>query len=215
MKVVTSADFAPFDWEAVQTTYRGRLPHLTHPDAIYFVTFRLGDSVPLEVSRRWSEERSDWLQYNPTPWTEDIEKEYHRRFTMTMERYLDASHGSCLLRDLKLREEIIRSLYHDDGTLYELGDWVIMPNHVHVLMKPMAEKPVSTVLGPIKGASSRRINQLTNRRGSLWMDESFDHVVRSLNSLRKFQQYISNNPQKARLTEQEYTFEQRWLIQEK
>lgn len=213
MRVITSADFSVFDWESVSHSYRRRLPHITLPGAIYFVTFRLIDSLPLEVSQAWNQHRAVWLQSHPAPWSEDTEREYHRRFTMVMERYLDAGHGACLLREETVRHEVIQSLLQDDGNRYELGDWIVMPNHVHALLKPLEPTPISSLLGPIKGASAHRIHQRTGGHGHLWMDESFDHIVRSPESLRKFQRYLANNPVNARLEICEYSYEQRWEIQ--
>lgn len=213
MKLITRADFVPFDWDAVTASKRRRLPHVTMPGAIYFVTFRLADALPLAVTQRWNQERSAWMAQNPPPWPELVEKEFHRRFTMRMEGYLDAGHGTCLLRDEVLRKEIVASLLHDDQKRYELGDFVIMPNHVHVLLKPLQPESASVLIGPVKGASSHRINQIQQTAGMLWMDESFDHVVRSLESLEKFQRYIAANPVKAGLSEGEYTYEQRWILE--
>ena len=214
MRIITSADFSAFDWEAVRHSYRRRLPHLTLPGAIYFVTFRLMDSLPVEVSQAWNHQRAIWLKTHPPPWDNEVEKEYHRRFTLVMERYLDAGHGSCLLRDSNIRQEVIQSLLHDDHHRYELGDWVIMPNHVHALLKPLVPAPISSLLGPLKGACAHRINQRVEQHGPLWMDESFDHIVRGLDSLKKFQRYVANNPVKAGLKSSEYTYEQRWEIHE-
>lgn len=213
MRLLTSADFVPFDWDVVTASKRRRLPHVTMPGAIYFVTFRLGDALPQEVSKKWSDERAVWLASNPPPWSDLIEKEYHRRFTMRMERYLDAGHGDCILRGEVFRREIAASLHHDDGKTYELGDFVIMPNHVHVLLKPLVPASASVLIGPVKGASSRRINQVLGMVGPLWMDESFDHIVRSLESLVRFQSYLANNPIKAGLSESEFTYERRWDVQ--
>ena len=90
--------------------------------------------------------------------------------------------------------------------------WVVMPNHVHVLLKPMASLPISKLLAPVKGASARRINLRLGQGGTLWMDESFDHIVRGMDSLRKFQRYIKENPTKAGLKPDEFSYEQRWLL---
>ena len=127
MRSITSADFTPFDWASVAKSQRRRLPHLTQAGAIYFVTFRLADSVPLEVARRWNDDKTTWLAANPPPWSPEMERLYHRRFTMRLERWLDAGHGACALKQPELRGEITESLLHDDEKLYELGDYVIMP----------------------------------------------------------------------------------------
>ena len=212
MRVITSADFAPFDWEAVTRSQRRRLPHVTQPGVIYFVTFRLADSVPLEVARRWNDEKTTWLAAHPPPWPPDVERAYHRRFTMRLERWLDAGHGGCVMKQPDVRDEIMASLRHDDGRRYELGDYVIMPNHVHALLKPLVVAPASKLLGTAKGASARRINARLGAHGALWMDESFDHIVRGMDSLKKFQRYIADNPAKAGLSAHEFTHEQRWEL---
>ena len=212
MKVITSTDFKPFDWNAVTESYRRRLPHLTMPGAIYFVTFRLADSLPGEVAERWRAERAKWLLANPQPWSEETELAYHRQFTMRMERWLDSGHGTCLLKEKTLRAEVLTSLNHGTGSDYQLGDWVIMPNHVHLLIMPLREVAVSKLVGPAKGASSRRINKLTGGRGAIWMDENFDHIIRGMASLKKFQQYIADNPSKAGLPPGAFDHEQRWEL---
>ena len=212
MRTITSADFTPFDWTSVATSYRGRLPHLTQPGAIYFVTFRLADSVPVEVAQRWNDEKLIWLAANPPPWPPEVERQYHRKFTMRLERWLDTGQGACVLRKPEVRAEIHSRLLHDDEKSYELGDFVIMPNHVHALLKPLIASPVSKLLGAAKGASARRINTQLGTQGTLWMDESFDHIVRGMDSLKKFQRYIANNPTKAGLPAHKFTHEQRWTL---
>lgn len=131
---------------------------------------------------------------------------------LRLERWLDAGRGACVLRQPECRAEIETSLLHDDGKSYELGDFVIMPNHVHALLRPLSTAPASKLLGAAKGASARRINERIGAQGSLWMDESFDHIIRSMDSLKKFQRYIANNPAKAGLPEHEFTYEQRWEL---
>lgn len=212
MRTITSADFTPFDWTATTSSYRGRLPHLVQAGAICFVTFRLADSVPLEVAQRWREERAVWMAANPPPWSPDVERDHHRRFTLRQERWLDSGRGACVLRQPDCRAEIRTSLLQDNGKLYELGDFVIMPNHVHALLRPLIVAPVSKLLGAAKGASARRINERIGSHGMLWMDESFDHIVRGMDSLKKFQRYIADNPVKAGLSALEFTHEQRWEL---
>jgi len=212
MRTVTSADFKPFDWNAATPSYRGRLPHLSQPEVIYFVTFRLADSLPAEVIRRWKDERASWLQLHPDPWPPEVEREYHQKFTLRLERWLDAGHGSCILRHPEMRAEVEASLLHDHGKHYDLGVWVIMPNHVHVLLQSLSPMPVPQLLSAAKGFSARRINEKLGEQGSLWMSESFDHIVRGMESLKKFQRYIANNPTRAGLPAEAFSYDQRWCL---
>ena len=71
--------------------------------------------------------------------------------------------------------------------------FVVMPNHVHVLLESQAE--VAKVTQWMKGASARRANLLLNRTGHpFWQDESFDHWPRGDAAFKKIADYIENNP---------------------
>lgn len=125
---------------------------------------------------------------------------------------MDAGHGSCLLRESRHREEVQRCLLYGDSLQYDLGDFVIMPNHVHLLLKPKIAGQLQTLLRPIKGVSARNINEYTGASGALWQGESFDHIMRSLDQLERVQEYIRDNPIKAGLKSDEFTYAQRWQI---
>ncbi|MEK7407364.1 MAG: transposase [Acidobacteriota bacterium] len=90
---------------------------------------------------------------------------------------------------------------------YELHAWVIMPNHVHLLLTPRVS--VSKLLGSLKAATAKRANRLLQRSGQpFWQDESYDHLVRNGDEFRRIQRYIESNPVTARLaaTPEEYTW---------
>jgi putative DNA methylase len=81
---------------------------------------------------------------------------------------------------------------------YELHAWVIMPNHVHLLLTPRAD--VSKALGSLKAGSAKSANLLLGRSGQpFWQDESYDHLVRNDKEFRRIQRYIENNPVNAGL----------------
>ena len=82
-----------------------RLPHWQQDGAVYFITFRLADAVPAKLRFQLDEERTIWLRANPEPWSDDIEQEYHKRFSAAIERWLDAGYGACVLR----RKSVARS----------------------------------------------------------------------------------------------------------
>jgi len=205
-------EFVPFDWQEVAPGYQRNLPHLTQAGVIYFITFRLADAVPMKIAGRWKQERDEYLQKHPKPWDQMTEMEFRRLFTLKMERWMDAGHGSCLLRFPEHREEVMRCLQYSDSEQHDLGDFVIMPNHVHLLLRPRISSQLQSLLRPIKGVSARNINVVTGNTGALWQGESFDHIVRSLEQLKRLQEYMRNNPIKAGLKPDEFTYEQRWEI---
>jgi REP element-mobilizing transposase RayT len=110
------------------------------------------------------------------------------------------------------RNEIARvteeALLFGAGREYALDAYVIMPDHVHVLLYLMEGKQVQSALGGIKRYIGRRANQILGRHGQFWQHEHFDHLVRNSTYWIKFFDYIHTNPVKARLvsSSEEYAF---------
>ncbi|MGO8751321.1 MAG: transposase [Thermoguttaceae bacterium] len=172
----------------------GNLPHWRQDVCIYFVTFRLADSIPAERLHRWLAERDDWLARNPPPHSPAQRREYHDRFTERLERWLDRGYGSCVLREARVKSVVENALRHFAGCRYALDEFVVMPNHVHVLVTPWPPHELSAILHSWKSFTAKAINRLCGGSGPLWQKESFDHIVRSPESLERFRQYIRNNP---------------------
>lgn len=191
------------------TRTRRNLPHWSSDGSIYWVTFRLADSLPQDKLAVWRAERGVWLERHPEPWDDEAWREYDERFGQRLEAWLDAGAGECVLRRPEIRAEVERCLRHFDGERYDLGDWVIMPNHVHLLIRPGRGRVLSRILQGIKGVSARNCNALlgtTERK--FWQEESYDHIVRSEAQLRHYIRYIADNPVKARLKPGEYSVAQ-------
>ena len=73
-----------------------------------------------------------------------------------------------------------------------------MPNHVHVLLRPMTSMAVVTRW--LKGSTARQANLILGRTGeSFWQDESFDHRVRNEVELDRIVRYVEHNPVSAGL----------------
>ena len=75
------------------------LPHWQQDQATYFLTFRLGDSIPAELLKQWKHERDHWMLNHPKPWSPETEAEHHKNFSSRIDQHLDQGHGSCLFRD--------------------------------------------------------------------------------------------------------------------
>jgi len=177
------------------------------------VTFRLADSIPQSRLLAWQHERVTWLRFHPSPWSAEVEKEYHKHFTERIEDWLDAGAGECHLRRPDVRDTAERHLLHFDGRRYDLDAWVLMPNHVHCLITPRAPHSLSKVMQGIKGVSANTCNKLLVRTGqTFWQDESHDHIVRDAGELERLRRYIADNPIKSRLRESEYTLSLREVL---
>jgi REP element-mobilizing transposase RayT len=83
---------------------------------------------------------------------------------------------------------------------------VIMPNHVHLVVKPGENENVFKLIGGMKGYSARVCNALLGRVGqSFWMEDSYNRIVRDYDELRAFREYIRRNPVEVKLREGEFT----------
>ena len=129
-----------------------------------------------------------------------------------MQEWLDAGMGACQLRRRDVRAQVELCLLHFDGIRYDIDALVLMPNHVHLLIKPAAGHDLATVLQAIKGVSANRSNQLLGRKSRFWMDESYDHIVRDATELAAFRNYIAANPVRAGLNAYEYSLQLRNVL---
>ena len=174
----TTSPFRPLE-NGINKTRR-RLPHWQQDNRVYFITFRTKDSLPqVKLEELNSFEMKDGL--------------------------LNLGHGECPFRQPECRAILEEVFIKENGIQYELLAYVIMPNHIHVLVKPREHVALSSILQTWKSVSAHRINKLRDSEGSLWMDESFDHIVRSPDHLNKFIEYIQDNPEKTHLSAKEYS----------
>jgi len=209
--------FRAFNGEKEIRKSHGNLPHRSQEGAVHFITFRLQDSLPAEVLDQWQRRRSEWLSLRGlTPkdegWFERLSPEHRREYAIqfgrVMEDEMDRGLGSCLPRSRSNAAMVASALHCFDGARYDLGDYVVMPNHVHVLVIPREGNVIGTILRSWKSYSGRAINAREGLTGRLWQKESFDHVVRSRRQLDRFRRYIEENPVKARLNQGEYVLRQ-------
>jgi REP element-mobilizing transposase RayT len=117
-----------------------------------------------------------------------------------MDRYLDTAAGGpkYLLND-QIARAVMTSLHRGiDLGHYQLRAWVLMPNHVHVLLLPLVSP--SRLLQSLKGAAAREANRILGRTGEpFWQAESYDHWVRDDRQMDRIVAYIENNPVSAGL----------------
>lgn len=172
----------------------GNLPHWHQDGKIQFATFRLADSLPSCVLSELNAKIEKFKNLYPKPWSSDTTREYWNFVGPLEERLLENGHGSCILKHKEVRDIVKNSILYRDGIDYNVIAFVIMPNHVHVLIQPIGNLSLSKILHSIKRFSAVNINRLTQKSGKFWMSESFDRIVRSPSHLKRCIQYIKNNP---------------------
>ena len=212
--------FVAFDPHQATRLYRGDLPHWRQEGATYFVTFRLGDSLPAAILAQWKMERLRWLESHGISWDTDgrwklsfrqlrqeEQRAFQTRFSYVIQQHLDNGYGSCLLRRPALRAFVEDAFAYFHTSRFWLGDYVCMPNHCHALMTPIGKQNLEDILGSIRSFSARRINQKIGRTGeALWQKEGYDHIVRDPEQLSAFRRYIAENPVRGKLREVEFTY---------
>jgi type I restriction enzyme R subunit len=134
----------------------------------------------------------------------DWQREFNTMFTREFMAYLDRGYGACPLRDPRAANVVAGALRHFDGDRYWLGDFVVMPNHVHVLVCLIGSTGLEPQCDSWKSYTAREISRLLGRRGRLWQAESFDHLVRSPEQFDYLRRYIAENPEKAHLQHGDY-----------
>ena len=169
---------------AAMAYYARNLPHWYPENKAIFLTFRLYGSLPIDVVKR----------------LERLQKEPRKQF-LEAERNLDSARsGPMWLAEPAVAGPVESALLHGQAELsfYLLEAYVIMPNHVHVLLHPRV--PLARITKGLKGVSARQANVVLRRSGKpFWQDESFDHWVRDLAQLERIRSYIEMNPVKAGL----------------
>lgn len=160
---------------------RGFLPHFDAPGVTQFVTFQLHDSFPVMRHAEW----------------EAIHREPDDSARRTkLEAWLDRGHGDCWLRQREVAEFIEQILLAADGRDYQMQAWVVMPNHVHLVVD-VWDMPLVKLINGWKGKSSRLANVLLRRNGKFWQEDYCDTVVRDGAHLKRAIRYTEQNPVKA------------------
>jgi REP element-mobilizing transposase RayT len=186
--------FLPFDRAEPVANLTGHLPHWRQRGTTYFVTFRTADSLPREKLDQWNAELAQWLRSHSEPYSEADRNDYFDRFPKRFQFWLDQGYGACVLGRIEAKLIVERALRHFDGTRYQLGEFVVMPNHVHALVTPFEDYELSAILHSWKSYTATEINRRLGSKGPFWQRETFDHIVRNADSLEGFARYIRENP---------------------
>jgi putative transposase len=182
-----------FGWHS-----RGYLPHFESANLIQHVTFHLADSLPQSVLIKLESE----LRILPVA-RRDLERRER------VDAWIDAGHGSCILREPTIAAIVQKSQLAFDSERYRLLAWVVMPNHVHVLFEPINDWTVAKIVAGWKKFTARKIFDWERESGRgfgnkvphapIWHREYWDRYIRDKAHLNQVIDYIHSNPVKAGL----------------
>ncbi len=178
------------------------LPHWTKRGATYAIAFRLTDSLPPEVLHMWKQEREGIIlraKEQNRPLTSHEERELDRLYATRIEAFLDSGQGACHLAKPEIASLVQEALRHFRGQRYDLIAWCIMPNHVHVIVRPLEGYDLPGILHSWKSFTAKQANELLGAAGSFWQDEYYDHLIRDEEDFNHHLTYVLQNPEEAGL----------------
>ena len=166
--------------------YHRRLAHYHPDDAYLFLTWRLWGTLPAKVGQ------AVWLATSSST--------AGHAFVAQDRALHGLASGPAWLRDPRIANLIAHAIVigEVERHFYELRAWVVMPNHVHLLILPQVAVPV--LMRWLKGSTARQANRILGRTGqAFWQDESWDHYLRNSDQLNRSIAYIEGNPVSAGL----------------
>ena len=162
---------------------RGYLPHFDGGSIPQTVTFRLADALPKAVLDRWENELATMSEARAS-----VERRQR------IEHYLDSGAGRCWLSQPQITGAVENALLFFEAQRYGLEAWVVMPNHVHALLTPMAGRSFSEILHSWKSYTSNAANRLLGRNGEFWYPDYYDRFIRDEQHFVRAVEYIEMNP---------------------
>lgn len=177
---------------------QGDLPHWHREGKIFFVTFRLADSMPPTAVSEFKNAVNKWLASHDSIIIKQVAEDFEKYKANLENSLYDRCLGQCILAQYEVRKIVIDSLHHFDHSHYHIHDYVIMPNHVHLLIEPLNDWQIQDIMASIKSYTAHEINKVCSMQGSIWQHESFDRIIRNDSHYYKVVNYIARNPRHCR-----------------
>ncbi len=210
--------FLAFDPDADVDISARNLPHWFQPGVATFITMRTIDSMPADVLDLWDRQQRDWLlrqgfSIRPSERLTDwnlLPSHLQSPFRKIRERlfhwHLDSCHGICHLKNREIAELVLESIWHFNGSRYEIDCAIVMPNHVHSIAMFYLPTTCRNQCTSWQRFTATEINRLTVREGSFWQGEPFDHLIRSSEQFAYLRNYIAKNGVAAKRPDSEWLF---------
>ncbi|HCL00114.1 MAG TPA: hypothetical protein DHW42_08435 [Candidatus Marinimicrobia bacterium] len=202
--------------------YRRNLPHYQPESGIFFVSYRLNFDLPLEITEKLIQQKQEFAKRKKVlkNKNEILEKlDFEKQQFYFVDNYLGlCKNGPKYLSDPNIAQVVKDSLFFMNKEQYELYCFCVMPNHVHILIKPQEKEngtfySFAKILKGHKGSTARKANIIFDRTGSFWHIESYDHLVRSQQEFEDTVWYIVNNPVKAHLVDDYRKWKHTWIAE--
>ncbi len=196
-----------FDPEKETIKNRDNLPHWFQENVTYAVSFRLGDSLAQSVILEYRDKKESLTksaqrahEQGNLELAQSFEKQLDDCYREHIESHLDKGYGECHMNDPQIAQVVSDAITHFDGERYDLASWCVMPNHVHLIIRPKEGHSLSDILHSIKSFSAKEANRILKRDGEFWQSESYDRIIRDQVEFANQQNYLLTNPEKANIS---------------
>lgn len=192
--------------------YERNLPHYQPEGATLFVTIRLVNSLPVQIIQQLQKEKDEIESRlskiadtkERASCTYDEQRRYFSKFDAFLDRAID---GPTWLQDTRIAQLLVTSLHYRDEHAFHLDAFSILPNHAHLVFKPILKQgnqyhSLPQILHSLKLHTALEANKILARKGQFWQHESYDHVVRDEAEWQRIVQYVVYNPVKAGLVKE-------------
>lgn len=134
------------------------------------------------------------------------EREQRKFFGKWDDALHNSQTGPFWLKDERIAQIVVDSIFHHDGNWFDVLAYCIMPNHGHLVLTPYessdtADYSLARIMHNIKRNSANHANKVLGRTGSFWQHETYDHFARDNAELERMIKYVLYNPVKAGITD--------------
>ncbi|MFT3742385.1 MAG: transposase [Gammaproteobacteria bacterium] len=185
-KIVSHIGSLPITSSKNKTFWHSRrsIPHYDPGYGYQMITYRLADALPRHVVQ------------------EIFNNKTHEKHKLSdVEKYLDRHYGSCILSKPEIAQIVIDNWHWFDEQRYKLHAFVVMPNHVHLLIRVFEGNALSHIIHGWKSYTANRIKQFVRAPTTIWQADYWDRFIRDQDHFNRVVEYIHYNPVKAGICE--------------
>ncbi|MCK4654439.1 MAG: transposase [Candidatus Cloacimonetes bacterium] len=201
--------------------YKRNLPHYQPENGIFFITTRLVNSLPNYILNELKTKKDVFeksIKNINACKKKELIQEFHKDYFINFDEFLDKFQESPKwLNKTEIAEVVKKNLFFWNNERYKLLAYCIMPNHIHIMIKPSkTDKDVyeslTKIMFGMKSYTANECNKILHRTGQFWHHESYDHYIRDVKELWYYVDYILKNPVKAGLVTNWEEWDYNWVL---
>ena len=202
--------------------YRRNLPHIQPEDAVLFVTYRLFFELPVGYHKKIRTMKlkfSKMIKLLDKRKKESEKYEFEKKLFDFKDNFIGKFKNSPFwLKNKNIAKIVKDSLFWGAEKRYDLFAFCIMPNHVHIVIRPLSKNkepfPLQQIMYDHKHFTAIEANKILKRKGHFWQDEHYDHYIRNEKEFFNILNYLYMNPVKANLVEEPEEWEHTYINEE-